>query len=363
MTTSTTPDAAFDTDSGMDPSSKFDDADLVRRIREADLIPTWHDAKLIVGRTPAIGYSPHRWRWDDCWSLLAEAGDVITPERGAERRSLDHVNPTLPAGSLSTTHAMGTAFQLVRPGEVAPAHRHAAAAIRFVVRGGSPDSYTMVDGERLPMEDRDLLLTPSSAWHDHHNHSDHDIVWFDALDYPLVNLLRASWAEVHPDLAQPETLPVDHSRRHVGTIADATGRGAQRTPVYRYRWSDVEAWLSIARRGDPHPHWGLVAEYRNDTVHRSTLPTFGCYVQELAVGFSTEPVRESCSRAMLALDSHGTIRIGEHDVEWEPGDVISVPPWNWVSITNDGDEPARFFNVSERPVLELLGLYRTEESS
>jgi gentisate 1,2-dioxygenase len=35
--------------------------------------------------------------------------------------------------------------QLVKPGEVAAAHRHTAAAVRFIVKG-TPKAYTIVEG-------------------------------------------------------------------------------------------------------------------------------------------------------------------------------------------------------------------------
>ncbi len=50
--------------------------------------------------------------------------------------------------------------QLVKPGEIATAHRHVAAAIRYVLKG-SPKSFTIVEGERFTMEEGDLIKTPN----------------------------------------------------------------------------------------------------------------------------------------------------------------------------------------------------------
>ncbi len=45
-------------------------------------------------------------------------------------------------------------------------------------RTGSADLYTAVDGERLAMEDGDLIITPAYTWHDdHHNESDKRGTW------------------------------------------------------------------------------------------------------------------------------------------------------------------------------------------
>ena len=51
------------------------------------------------------------------------------------------------------------------PGEVAPAHRHAASALRFIIEGD--DAFTAVDGEKTIMKEGDFVITPSWTWHDH----------------------------------------------------------------------------------------------------------------------------------------------------------------------------------------------------
>ena len=53
------------------------------------------------------------------------------------------------------------------PGEIARAHRHSGAALRFIIEGRG--GYTVVNGERVPMFPGDLVLTPNWSWHDHAN--------------------------------------------------------------------------------------------------------------------------------------------------------------------------------------------------
>jgi len=52
--------------------------------------------------------------------------------------------------------------QLVMPGEVAPTHRHAASALRFVLEGEGT-AFTAVDGERTAMRPGDFVLTAVSG--------------------------------------------------------------------------------------------------------------------------------------------------------------------------------------------------------
>ena len=53
-------------------------------------------------------------------------------------------------GRFRITTALFAGLQLIMPGEVAPAHRHTQAALRFIVEGSG--AYTAVNGERTNIE-------------------------------------------------------------------------------------------------------------------------------------------------------------------------------------------------------------------
>ena len=74
-----------------------------------------------------------------------QAGYAALRAEQAERRAIRLVNPNLPIKS--TSHTLQVTFSIVNPGEVARAHRHNMAAIRFVVQGRG--AYTAVDGEKF----------------------------------------------------------------------------------------------------------------------------------------------------------------------------------------------------------------------
>src|SRR5438552_14539622 len=84
---------------------------LHAELARASMIPTWRDVGLIVSREPVAGYGPHLWKWELLHRLLMRAGELVTPERGAERRSIDHCHPAL-KHTYSTSHTLATAFQL-----------------------------------------------------------------------------------------------------------------------------------------------------------------------------------------------------------------------------------------------------------
>jgi gentisate 1,2-dioxygenase len=101
-------------------------------------------------RTRVPGHSaeaPYLWKWEPLLDGLLKASETIGIDQ-AERRAIRLVNPHMPMKS--TSHTLQATFSIVNPGEVARAHRHNMAAIRFVVQGRG--AYTAVAGEKFYME-------------------------------------------------------------------------------------------------------------------------------------------------------------------------------------------------------------------
>ena len=113
------------------------------------------------------------WPWNVVYPKLLEACDVLE-ESFTARRSLLFGNPGLHDNA--TTHTLLMGIQMIKPGEIAWAHRHTLAAIRFVVKGDGR-VFTVVNGEKCPMEAYDLILTPQWTWHDHQNPTTEPAIW------------------------------------------------------------------------------------------------------------------------------------------------------------------------------------------
>jgi gentisate 1,2-dioxygenase len=77
---------------------------------------------------------------------------------------------------------MYAGLQLVMPNEVAPAHRHTAFAMRFIIEGSG--GFTAVHGRRIQMQRGDVILTPTWNWHDHGKDGSGPMIWLDGLDLP-----------------------------------------------------------------------------------------------------------------------------------------------------------------------------------
>ena len=166
----------------------------------------------VMSHEPNTRVQPFRWRWTAIEPLLMRAGELVTPDRGVERRILRLANPGV-TGKTST-HTLSTAVQLLLPGECAPAHRHSPAAIRFIMQGHG--AYTTVEGEKCPMVPGDLVLTPSWTWHDHGSDAATPVVWMDGLDIPLIRSLETMFYEPFPDDRQPLSKAVGDSVRRYG---------------------------------------------------------------------------------------------------------------------------------------------------
>ncbi|NIO11082.1 MAG: cupin domain-containing protein, partial [Deltaproteobacteria bacterium] len=114
---------------------------------------------------PRTKLKPMLWKGSMIREQLMRAGDLIGVSESG-RRTIQLVNPGV-APLKFTSHTMQMSIQLVLPGEIAAAHRHTMAAIRYVVEGS--DTFTTVNGQKFLMEPGDLILTPNWTWHDHIN--------------------------------------------------------------------------------------------------------------------------------------------------------------------------------------------------
>ena len=110
----------------------------------------------------------------------------------------------------------------------APAHVHTPAAVRIIVEGEG--AFTVVDGEKLPMCEGDLVLTPGGEWHDHGHEGQDPVVWLDALALPLFVYLEGSYAR-EGDLQARRNRP-DASEVEYLSAGLAPSRQAQRARRY-----------------------------------------------------------------------------------------------------------------------------------
>jgi gentisate 1,2-dioxygenase len=311
---------------------------------------------------------PHLWPWSVIYSCLMESGEVVKlggVEDAANRRTVQLVNPAL-TNRKATTRTLQMSIQLVKPGERAECHRHTAAALRFVVESDGV-GYTNVESEQMLMEPGDLILTPNWTWHDHYNGSKKNLVWIDILDAPLTGHLDAGFHETFAEgPAQPIVKPDGFGRVQYGTIRPRLTNPTNAALPYNYKWRDtLKALTDIAASGHRDAHDGVLLEYSHPITGGSTMPTIGCWIQMIPPGESTTPHRHTSSTIYHVVQGNGLATVGKtkgsgKELSYGAQDCFFVPSWNWHHFENKSKEPAIIFSVTDRPVLESLGLFREE---
>ncbi len=323
------------------------------------LMPGW-EFQSGMPREPIAETRPYRWSWAEVLRpMMLKAYDVLDPVT-AERRNLVMVNPAFPRERRGTTHTLIAAIQGVLPGEIAPAHRHTAAALRFVIEGRG--AFTVVNGEPCFMAPGDLILTPKWCWHDHANETGEPIIWLDVLDVPLIVSLNQWFFEIYPEEIQPRSRPGTNYKEYgTGIVRPVRPRPAERhSPLFIYPWERTEPALKALAEVETSE--GMVTvEYNNPVTGGPVMPTIGCYAHMLRPG-GTSPARRTTASAVLhVVRGHGRTLVGDQKLEWETGDVLAIPHWTWVRHENaSATEPAFLFASTDVPILQAFGLYREE---
>lgn len=295
---------------------------------------------------------PGFWSYENLRPLLHRAGE-LTPVEKAERRVLVLSDPGRGAGAMQATASIYLGMQLLLPGEAAPAHVHTPSAVRIIVEGKG--GYTVVDGERLPMEEGDLVLTPGGDWHDHGHDGTEPVVWLDALDLPLFYYLEGSYAIEGPLQAQrnrPDAGQVEYLSSGL-VPTRKRGAGARRYPMVRYPWTRTEAALrELVKYSDD----GIAElDFVNPETGTDVLPTMGFTAMMIPAGQVVKPVLQSSSSAFHVVKGRGKTTIDGETFNWGPKDTFSAPVF--AEITHETEEETFLVRVHDRPLQEKLGYY------
>jgi len=339
------------------PGTSAERKDLYQRLHEKNTAPLWEVLAKLVTPEPVSACVPAMWRYDEIRPLLMDAGRLITAKE-AERRVLVLENPGL-RGASQITQSLYAGVQLVMPGEVAPSHRHAASAMRFVLEGDGA-AYTAVDGERTTMRPGDFVLTPFWTFHDHGNPGEAPVIWLDGLDVPIVNMFSASFAEHHPDETQPVTRPEgDALNRYGAALLPIDFTPGRRSPMLSYPFARSRETLNrLSRSGPVHPSHGLKMQYVNPATGGYPMPTIAAFLQLLPGGFDGKSYRSTDATVFCVAEGRGTSRIGDQTFAWGPRDMFVVP--SWTPVSHQTENEAVLFSFSDRPAQKALGLWRED---
>jgi gentisate 1,2-dioxygenase len=288
--------------------------------------PLWKapHARVAAPNPRSIG---HRWAYAQIRSLLLRAGELISAEE-ADRRVFMMINPG--GEPPCTTETIAAAYQLILPGECAPAHRHTPFALRFIVEGTG--AFTAVNGEKVWMEPGDLILTPSWSFHDHGKEGTGPMLWVDGLDVPLMTYLRIQFFEEWKDSRFPSV-----------EFAGASN--------LRYPWSEMERSL----RAEPGPY--ALVPYLQRVGGQAISRTIGAYAERIDAGTSSPARQSTLSHVYVVRSGRGRTRVGSTTLDWEPGDTFAIPTWQ--PFQHEAVEgTAYLFAMHDRPLIDALGYYQ-----
>ena len=294
---------------------------------EAGFLPGW------IGEgglrpEPLQDFQSHCWRWKDGKPLLQEAATYINPAK-SERRNIRMANPAPgKRTSLSTLHC---SYQMVGPGQFARAHRHTVNAGRFILE--SDGAYTTLDGEKVFMDENDLILTPNWVWHGLGNESkSHSVSWIDFLDDPLVSHLQTIFFEVRDE--QSSSLP------------------ARDNSPLQIKWSDVKRRLARKPNIDP------LGRHRIE-LPSNPIPTMRLMAEDLSAGRQTRCSKSTANRLFMAADGAGVTAVGKNRFDWIRGDVVAVPAWT--PFHHETSSGGILVEINDEPVKETFGWYRAQQ--
>lgn len=313
----------------------------------------------IFTRAPAGAMVTTLWRWADLKPLLERIGADIAIGSGGQRRTLRLTNPGFERG---TTHTFWASIQVIMPGEIAEAHRHSANALRFIMHGQGCS--TTVDGERYPMNQGDLVLTPGGCWHDHEHQGQQAMIWLDILDLSLMHSLDASFFEPHAAPTQPLGDTPERSWRTWGSgIMRPPGAVARPgiNPLWCYPREQALAALEQAAGLPGDAFDDVILEYCNPANGGAALTTLAMTLQRLRPGFAGRARRHVGSKLYWVVSGCGTTVVDGQAFDWSAGDFLAIRPWAWHAHRNASpDTDAVLFQVNDTPVMKALGYYREQ---
>lgn len=322
-----------------------------------NLVPLWPSLrKALPHGAPFRRTRPTVWHYADIRPRLLEAGE-LTPIEKAERRVLVLANPGLGLENMQATPSIYIGLQLIMPGETAPNHRHTPSAVRFVIEGEG--GFTIVEGEKLPMERGDLILTPALLWHEHRHEGTGPVIWLDALDLPTVFAQEASYALEGPPQAlrnQPDHSQTHYRRAGLVPYASLSARRAL-YPLLRYPWKDVRGALEALAPVTERDQMVHVA-YVNPETGLECLPVLGFSAILLRPGEIAKPLRRSASAVLHMIEGEIEAEIDGVTLRADTSDTVAVPTHAKMTIANkSARKPAFLFQVDDAPMQRKLGFF------
>lgn len=332
--------------------------DFTKDIRQYNLGPLWEAIPALMHHQPEPHAQAYLWKWELLEKKLMEAAQIFTPDRGGERRAIYLQNPGLdyrqPWGWASTSQTLYAAVQLLQPGEVAPSHRHTQNALRFITKGEG--AYSIVEGERIFMEEGDFVITPKNLWHGHGHEGTKPMIWMDVLDIPTIYMMGGTFFEPYPERIEQPKVPDNYTaqRYEGGMVRPISDRNSKVAPLGNYKWNKTLQAIEGLSRFEPDPYDGYAVEYINPSNGETANPNIGAWMQKLPKGFHSKAHRHTHSAIYQVFKGSGYSIINGVRFDWAKGDYFIIP--NWAVHEHVALEDTFFFSVNDLPIMGKFDL-------
>jgi gentisate 1,2-dioxygenase len=332
--------------------------DYRERLTELNALPAWTLLRAVmpIGKPVNQARAAH-WPYRALREELLRAGELVPVEK-AERRVLALVNPGLSTERMATLPSIFFGLQLIKPGEHAPRHRHSPAAARIIVEGES--GYTTVEGEKIPMEMGDVILTPPYHWHDHGHEGRDPMIWMDVLDHPLAVPLDISYV-VPGETGEASSNAPEASETFYRCPGLVPYREpSERRPEYplrRFQWKRVrEALAAVGEASDRRTAVHL--RYVNPETGDTALKSLDMSTRLVRPGETIRIRKNSANRVFHTLEGDGEIDVNGTTYHCEHGDTVAVPTYASVALQNASNRLSwMLIQVDDLPTQTKLGFY------
>ncbi len=251
------------------------------RMAPMNLLPAWRVMSTYAPLEPTTPCLPAVWHYREIRPHLLDSTRVIGAKE-AERRALLLHNPGLGDSAYGITQTISGDYQIMLPGEIAPAHRHTQTAFRFFIEG--ENAFTVIDGEKVYMYPGDLIIHPPGLFH-HHGHEGEPgappAIWFDALDVGMCGMFESTFFHSYSEDEFPVKRPPGANRRQFGANVVPVGhQGSERDRrMFSYPYETTRAALDSLRETEPcDPYYGWKVRYINPQTGDHAMTTMAAHL-------------------------------------------------------------------------------------
>jgi gentisate 1,2-dioxygenase len=89
--------------------------------------------------------------------------------------------------------------------------------------------------------------------------------------------------------------------------------------------------------------------------------TLGGRAERLNAGKSSTPIRETASSVYHVIEGNGYTEIEGQKIFWGKHDTFCIPSWHKYQHFAGKDETVYLYRFDEKPMLDALGFYRTDD--